>query len=68
MHLVDHSESAVAELIHGLLGRLSEGLVIAITGEEIEIAHKFSDRGLLNANLAAVLEELINRTRPAKGL
>jgi hypothetical protein len=68
MHLVDHSQSTVPEVIQGLLGRLSEGLVIAISGEEIEIAHKFSDRGLLNAFLVALLEELISRTCPVDGL
>ena len=64
----DDLEPTVAEMTQGLLELLSEGLVIAITGDEIKIFHKFSDRGLLPAYLAALLEELINRTLPAKGL
>ena len=55
MQQANRSEPSVPEVIQGLLGQLSEGLVIAIIGEEIEIAHKFSDRGLLNDFLMAFL-------------
>ena len=65
---ISDSGPTVKNAVDELLGRLSEGLVIAITGDEIKIFHKFSDRGLLPAYLAALLEELINRTRPTNGL
>jgi hypothetical protein len=59
------SESPVGDVIQGLLGRLSEGFVIAVMNGKLSIAHKFAsnDSGVLNSFLVGFLQELLKRVR-----
>ena len=60
-------EPTVEEMIEGLLGRLSEGLVIAVIDGKVSTTQKFreNDSGVLNNFLVCLLQELLKRTHPA---
>jgi hypothetical protein len=60
-------EPTVEELTDGLLGRLSEGLVIAVKDGKVSTFQKFrkNDSGVLNRYLVGLLQELLKHTCPA---
>jgi hypothetical protein len=64
---ISDSGPTVEDAINELLGRLSEGLVIAVKDGEVKAFKKFrgNGSGALNRYLVGLLQELLTRTSPA---
>ena len=67
---ISDSGPTVKNAVDELLGRLSEGLVIAVKDGKVSTFQKFrkNDSGVLNRYLVGLLQELLQRTRPANAV